>query len=115
MNRLTPTIRVQAGYGCWPTWFDAHEEFYNIDPGDPSLGLSGSLYTRLSRWAAQMDATLNLADGSESGFAEAAQFEKFVAEGRELARLVGREVGSSFRVEYKPPGGRPFELISEPT
>jgi hypothetical protein len=89
-------IRLMADYDCWPTWVD--ETSRNIDP--TSLPITRRLAEQLAAWAARYDASLDRSDPPSSRLPDPQQF---VADGRLLAELLGRELAGIASVHYREP------------
>lgn len=94
-------IRVMADYECWPLWWDGDGQVGNIAPSE--LGLSEGLSAALLAWALAYDATLNAKDPACSGFASYADWQRFEADGAQLAARVAAELGERATVRYHGP------------
>ena len=100
------TIKVMADYECWPLWNGE-----NLDPD--SLPISKYLREQLAAWAERYDETLLDEYPPDSGFSNESEAEKFVNDGRELAKLLALELGKEFAVTYFNELSRELETIQE--
>jgi hypothetical protein len=94
---MRPGIKLMWDYDCWPLWHFGDREVCNIDPD--SLPLSAATRARLKDWAAIPDAKLDRSDPSSVTWTEEER-QKFEAEGRDLWKLLQRELGDGYRVVY---------------
>lgn len=92
-------LRLMADYHCRPIWEDGGDTVGNVDPA--SVPISEDLIRRLNSWAAKFDATLDLADPSNSGFASEALASAFVEEGLALCRAFEAELGDGYLFRYQ--------------
>ena len=91
-------IKLLWDYGCWPLWQHDGQIFDNIDPA--SLPLSAPTLARLQAWAAIPDAKLAEVEYPPDMKWSAAEQRAFEVEGRELWRIIRRELGETFYVSY---------------
>jgi len=89
-------IKLMADYGCFPLWESSPGSVGNIDPN--TLSISDDLKFRLEKWSHQYDSTLNPDDPLRSGFPSLDAKGAFEREGQLLAKLLGEELGSKFKV-----------------
>jgi len=87
-----------ADYFCWPLWDIGPTGPDNIDPG--TLPLTGELVEDLEAWAARWDAILNQDYPADSAFANEAERQDFISDGRESAVRVAQELRGSYTVYY---------------
>ncbi len=86
-------------YHCWPLWEPGGAE-YALEPD--ALPLSQGTKDRLQRWAAIPDRKLAEHGDYPPDIAwTAGETEAFEAEGRELWRLLQRELGAGYFVGYQ--------------
>jgi hypothetical protein len=91
-------IKLMWDYGCWPTWQQDGQIFINVDPA--TLALSTSTQAQLKAWAAIPDAKLAAVEHPPDITWTADEKQAFEAEGRELWRLLQRELAPDFVVSY---------------
>lgn len=91
-------VRVLADYGCYPLWLP--DEYDNIPPDDPRLGLSPDLVKGLNEWAAEYDSILHWDDPASSTFPSEEAENAFAETGETLARRLAQELGPGWRVRY---------------
>ncbi|MDX0559430.1 hypothetical protein GOC96_16000 [Sinorhizobium medicae] len=92
-------LKLMADYHCHPLWEDGGDIVGNVDPA--SLPISEDLIRRLNSWSAKFDATLDLSDPTNSGFASEALASAFVGEGLALCRALQAELGDGYLVRYQ--------------
>jgi hypothetical protein len=84
---------------------------YDADEITEVIHLSSDLVASIAQWDERYQATLNEDYPPDSGFPSPADQERFVADGRELARRIKAEVPSTVRVQYGPLGPHDYEVI----
>lgn len=84
-------------YQCFPIWDTTAGCIKNINPND--LPISSGLKSDLARWTEIYDATLNLDDPANSGFAHPEAECEFQRTGAELGVRLQNELGSDFIVK----------------
>jgi hypothetical protein len=97
------TIKLMADYFCHPLWDRTPgrggDRDPNIDPDE--LPISEELKNRLTNWAKNFDAILNMDDPASSGFPSKDDELRFSQQGAKLAESLRAELGSEFRIiEY---------------
>ncbi len=91
-------IKLMWDYHCWPLWESGGSQ-YALEPD--SLPLSESTKDRLQKWAAIPDTKLaEHSDYPPDITWTADETQSFEAEGRELWRILQRELGVGFCVVY---------------
>ena len=91
-------IKLMWDYNCWPLWETGGSQ-YALE--SDSLPLSQSTKDRLERWAAIPDAKLaEHMDNPPDITWTADETRSFEAAGRELWRILQRELGAGFCVVY---------------
>lgn len=93
-------IKLMWDYHCWPLWESGGAQ-YALEPD--SLPLSQTTKERLERWAAIPDAKLAAVEYPPDMKWSTEEQQTFEAEGRELWRIIRRELGESFYVSYHNP------------
>jgi hypothetical protein len=88
-------IKLMADYDCWPLWHSGGDEVGDIDP--QSLPLTEELVSDLNGWKAKLDDALNRDDPGNTQWPDGF-FVEFNREGRNLARRLKIELGSSYEV-----------------
>jgi hypothetical protein len=91
-------LKVRADFQCYPIWKDDDGLWLDIDPA--SLSISEGLAADFQAWAAAYDATFNEEYPPDSGFADQAAEQAFLATGRELSNRLAAELGGDAQVEY---------------
>lgn len=92
-------IKLMPDYQCYPLWGMSENNLGNIDPR--SLPISEKLISNLMDWAKKYDATLNLEEPINSGFATK-EFElAFKKEGEYLLNRLRIELGNSYHLILK--------------
>ena len=93
-------IKLMWDYHCWPLW-ESGDPQYALEPD--SLPLLQTTKERLERWAAIPDAKLEAVAYPPDMKWSTKEQQAFEREGRELWRLIRRELGESFYVSYHNP------------
>ena len=91
-------LKVQADFRCYPVWKDDNGLWLDVDPA--SLPISEGLASDFNEWAAAYDATFNEEYPPDSGFADQAAEDAFLATGRRLANRLAQELGADAQVDY---------------
>ena len=92
-------IKLMPDYQCYPLWGISENNLGNIDPR--SLPISENLILSLMDWAKKYDATLNLEDPLNSGFATKELEFSFKKEGEHLLERLKTELGNSYYLVLK--------------
>jgi hypothetical protein len=90
------TIKLMADYYSYPLWEASPGKVGNVSPR--ALPISEDLCQAIFAWAAQYDATLDLAEPSDAGFFSQSDVDRFRATGNELAIKLQNELGTEFKV-----------------
>jgi len=92
-------IKLMLDYQCYPLWGMSENNLGNIDPR--SLPISEKLISNLMDWAKKYDATLNLEEPINSGFATKELELAFKKEGEYLLNRLRIELGNSYHLILK--------------
>ncbi|MBP0456676.1 hypothetical protein [Streptomyces montanisoli] len=77
------------------------DDFENVSPEDPRLGLTPDLARRLRKWDAEYQGTYREDDPGSSGFPSPEVDEEFWRVGEGLVRRMAQELGPGWRVTYR--------------
>jgi hypothetical protein len=92
-------LKLMADYLCYPLWYADRTDPHEVGDFAPDLlPLSESLREDLMAWAAEYDATLDMANPQEAGFDTQEDASKFKASGFELAKRLQDELGPQYEV-----------------
>ncbi len=97
------TLRFEWRMGPWWVLFDDEDIATNYLPDEITevLPLSAGLVSAVAQWDGRLQSTYVPEQPQDSGFGDPTEYETFVAEGRELARRVKREVGTAVTVLFE--------------
>jgi hypothetical protein len=88
-----------ADYQCHPIWDISTDEYRDIAPCE--LPISYELQTRLSKWAAVYDETLDADYPPNYGFKSEESERELKREGERLAESLRSELGPDFSIFFK--------------
>ncbi len=88
-------IRLTSDYDCEPIWGNGDA----LDPDE--LGLKNITISRLSKWQADYDATLDLEEPYNTGFKTLEARKAFEQEGLEIAEQMQSELGDGYEIYYR--------------
>jgi hypothetical protein len=100
-------ITLQFDWRVDPLWVSVDNDVpENCSTGDIAeyVSFSAELLADIAEWNDRMQNTYRDDAPQDSGLRDEAE-QKFIADGRELARRLKQEVGPGIRVEYVPLGG----------
>ncbi|WP_019808663.1 hypothetical protein [Saccharomonospora halophila] len=97
------TLLFEWRMGPWWVLFDDDDVETNYLPDEVAdvLPLSAELVAAVAEWDGRLQRTYVPEQPQDSGFGDPAEYERFVADGRELARRVKRELGPDITVLYE--------------
>ncbi|RUS99393.1 hypothetical protein DSM106972_078350 [Dulcicalothrix desertica PCC 7102] len=96
---MSTKIKLMADYGCYPLWWASGDLVGNIDPA--KLPLSQETISRLYKWAAVYNTTLNWDDPTNSpGFSSPEVEADFDEEAIKLWKQLQIELAPNYEVVY---------------
>ncbi|WP_026453333.1 hypothetical protein [Saccharomonospora iraqiensis] len=101
------TVTLEFDWGAGPFWVSAPDggrDDYSAHDITDIVPLSDALLVAAEAWYQRMQRTYDDESPQEIGMRDPGERAKWVADGRELARWLKREVGPGVRVEYAPFG-----------
>ncbi len=93
-------LRLYPDYFCWPTWVPYTDGLDNINPNE--LPISKDLAVCVISWGEYFDGFLDMDDPASSERMTVEEEEKFISDGRELAKRLSIELEGRYKVVFWP-------------